>query len=106
MRDFKGYEIVQVSASIDENKLKKAVRSGKISFAADQLKGKKELLIHPLCAKLIKKAQAKSRGVVSMPIAASDILYDMEMHGAKSIWAWMDTMKTKKAYNWIWEEAS
>ena len=105
MRDFKGYELVRVSGSIDEDKLKKAVRSGKITFSADQLKGNKPLLIHPFCAKNIKKAQAKGRGIVSMPLAASDILYDMELHGSKSIWAWMDGMRTKKAYNWIWEES-
>lgn len=105
MRDFKGYELVKISASIKEDKLKKAVRSGKVTFSADELKGNKAVLIHPMCAKMIKRAQDKGKGVTSMMICAGDIVTDMEVHGDKSIWAWMDGFKTKKAYNWIWEES-
>lgn len=106
MRDFKGYEMVKLSGSIKEDKLKKAVRSGKVTFSADELKGNKEVLIHPMCAKMIKKAQDKGKGVTSMMICAGDILTDMEVNGAKSIWAWMDGFKTKKAYNWVWNHES
>ena len=104
MRDYLGYEIVKVSGAIKEDKLKKAVRFGKITLSADELKGSKPLLVHPMCAKLITKAQAKGRGVTSMMITGSDILNDMTLHGEKSIWSWMDEMKKKKAYNWIWIE--
>lgn len=102
MRDYLGYQIVKVSASISEDKLKKAVRSGKITFAAEDLKGSKPLLVHPMCAKLILKAQAKGKGLTSMMITGSDITNDMELHGAKSIWNFVNELKTKKAYNWIW----
>lgn len=104
MRDFRGYEIVKVSGGIKEDKLKKAVRSGKITLNAEELKGTKAMLLHPMCAKMVKKAQSKGKGVTSMMIAGSDILNDMEHHGDKSIWKWMNDMKTKKAYNWIWPE--
>lgn len=104
MRDFKGYEIVHISGNIKMDKLKKALRSGKITFAADDLKGKKAVLMHPMSAKLIKRAQAKGKGVTSMMISASDILLDLESHGAKSIWSWTDEFKTRKAYRWVWEE--
>ncbi len=104
MRDYLGYEIVKVSKNIKEDKLKKAVRSGKITLSSDELKGTHPLLVHPMCAKLIKKAQEKGRGVTSMMIAASDILYDLEFHGEKSLWSWVNEMTKKKAYNWIWEK--
>ncbi len=105
MRDFRGYEIVTVSGSIKEDKLKKAVRNGKITLNADELKGKTPLLLHPMCAKMVKKAQDKGKGVTSMMIAGSDIVNDMEHHGDKSIWSWMEGIKNKKAYNWVWPEA-
>jgi hypothetical protein len=104
MRDYKGYEIVQISGSINPDKLKKAVRAGKITFAAEDLKGKKSVLMHPMSAKLIKRAQKKSKGVTSMMITASDILTDLESHGSKSIWSWTEEFKTRKAYKWIWDE--
>lgn len=104
MRDYKGYEVVSLSPKISEDKLKKAVRSGKITLSADELKGNKSVLMHPMCAKLIKRAQAKGKGVTSMMICGADILYDIEFHEAKSLWNWLDGFKTKKAYNWIWEE--
>ena len=103
MRDYLGYEIVHVSGSIKEDKLKKAIRSGKITLSSDELKGTRPLLVHPMCAKLIKKAQEKNRGVTSMMIAASEVVHDMELHGSKSLWHWMEEMRKKKAYNWIWE---
>ena len=76
MRDFKGYEIVKIASDIKEDKFKKAIRTGKITLKADELKGNVALLVHPSQAILIKKAQAKGRGVTSMPIAASDVLLD------------------------------
>ena len=104
MRDHKGYEVVLVSGNIKDDKLKKAVRSGKITFAAEDLKGKKPMLVHPMCAKVLKRAQTKGKGVTSMPLAAADILLDLEMHGSKSIWSWTQEFKTRKAYKWIWED--
>lgn len=103
MRDYLGYQIVKVSASISEDKLRKSVRSGKITFSAEDLKGSKPLLVHPMCAKLILKAQSKNKGLTSMMIAGSDIINDMAFYGSKSIWNFMNEMKTKRAYNWIWD---
>ncbi len=105
MRDYLGYQIVKVSASISEDKLRKSVRSGKITFSAEDLKGSKPLLVHPMCAKLILKAQTKGKGLTSMMIAGSDITNDMAFHGSKSIWNFMNEMRTKRAYNWIWDVA-
>jgi len=105
MRDYLGYEIVKISKDIKEDKFKKAVRSGKITLSADELKGTKPFVIHPMCAKLILRAQAKGKGVTSMMIAASDILYDLNVNGDKSVRHWMDTMKNKKAYNWVWGDS-
>ena len=104
MRDYLGYEIVKVSGSIKEDKLKKAVRFAKITLSSDDLKGSKALLVHPMCAKMIKKAQDKGRGVTSMMLTGSDIVNDMKVHGDKSIWSFMNDMKKKSAYNWVWPE--
>lgn len=104
MRDYKGYEVVKLSNQISEDKLKKAVRSGKVTFSADELKGNKPVLMHPMCAKMIKRAQDKGKGVTSMMLSGADIVYDLEFHGDKSIWKWLDGFKTKKAYNWIWND--
>lgn len=105
MRDFKGYEVVKVSASIKEDKLKKAVRNGKITLNSEELKGAKALLLHPLCAKMVKKAQDKGRGVTSMMLSGDDIVRDMELHGDKSVWSFMESMRNKKAYNWVWNDS-
>ncbi len=105
MRDYLGYEIVKISKDIKEDKFKKAVRSGKITLSADELKGTKQFVVHPMCAKMIKRAQAKGKGVTSMLIAASDILYDLKVNKEKSVWFWVNDMKNKKAYNWIWEDS-
>lgn len=102
MRAYRGYEVVNLSDSIIEDKLKKAVRSGKITFNAEELKGTRQVLMHPMCAKLITRAQSKGKGVTSMMISGADILYDLEFHGDKSMWKWLDGFKTKKAYNWVW----
>lgn len=103
-RDYKGYELVKISNSIPEDKWKKAVRSGKITLKADDLKGTKPVLMHPSNAKLILKAQKKNKGVVSMPLAGSDFLYDIEMHKDKSVFAWLESQKNKKAYNWMYSQ--
>ncbi len=104
MRDYLGNELVKISKDIKEDKFKKAVRSGKITLSADELKGNQPFLVHPMCAKLIKKAQDKKKGVTSMMISASDILYDLKVNGDKSVWHWIYDMKKKKAYNWIWDD--
>jgi hypothetical protein len=106
MRDYKGYQLVKISASISEDKLKKAVRSGKITFSADDLKGTKSVLVHPTNGKLIMKAQAKGKGLSSMMLAGSDILYDIEFNGSKSIWHWLEDFKNRKAYSWVHAELS
>lgn len=104
MRDYKGYQIVSIAANIDEDKLKKAVRSGKITLKAEELKGSKKLLVHPANAKTILKAQAKNKGITSMMLIGSDILIDIELHGDKSIWKWLEEYKKKKAYNWMFDQ--
>lgn len=104
MRDYKGYEIVKISGRVSEDKLKKAVRSGKISLSADELKGSKPVLVHPANAKMIKRAQSKGKGITSLMLTASDVLADFEHHGSKSVWRWLEGFKTRKAYNWIFLE--
>ncbi len=103
-RDYKGYELVKISNTIPEDKWKKAVRSGKVTLKAEDLKGNKPVLMHPSNAKLIVKAQKKNKGVVSMPLAGSDLLYDMELHKEKSVFAWLEGQKNKKAYNWMYSQ--
>ena len=104
MRDFKGYETVKIASDIKQDKFKKAIRIGKITLKGDELKGNVALLVHPSQALLIKKAQAKGRGITSMPIAASDVLFDLEMNGAKSVWSWLDDYKKRKGYTWIYDD--
>lgn len=103
MRDFNGYTIVKVSASIDEKKLQKAVRNGKFTLKADELKGNKPLLVHPTNGALILRAQKKERGITSMMFSTDDIIRDLELHGAKSIWSWLEGYKKRKAYEWIFQ---
>ncbi len=104
MRDYEGYELVKISASIDQDRLKKAIRSGKITFKAEDLKGSKVVLMHPANAKMILRAQAKNKGLTSMMLASGDILADIKLHGSKSIWSWLEDFKHKKAYSWIYSE--
>ena len=103
MRDYHGYVVVKVGA-IDETKLKKAVRNGKITIKKDDLKGNKPWLIHPIAAALIEKAQKKGRGVTSMMLSADDIIRDIEYHDSKSMWSWLPAIKHRKGYDWVYPD--
>ncbi len=104
MRDYLGYELVKISKDVKEDKLRKAVRTGRMTLKAEDLKGTQPVLVHPMYAKAIKAKQAKGKGGLVMLISAPDVLLDMKFHKDKSIWKWMDDMKKKKAYNWVWAE--
>ena len=50
------YEIVKVK-QIPDAKLKKLAKTGRISFTAADLMGNLQMFLHPMNAKIIKKAQ-------------------------------------------------
>ena len=95
MRTFKGYEKVSVG-DIPQKKLEKAIKTGKLTLSASDLKGSRMMLVHPSNAKLIKQAQAKSKGLTGMPISGGEIMNDLEWHDSMggslhggSLWSWL-----------------
>ena len=59
MRTFRGYEKVSVG-DIPQKKLEKAIKTGKLTLSASDLKGDRVMLLHPANAKLVKAAKTKS----------------------------------------------
>jgi hypothetical protein len=104
MRDHRGYTIVRIGP-VEEKKLQAAIRKGKITWKADELKGNKPLLLHPIAAAMIEKAQKKGKGVTGMMLSGDDILEDLKFHGDKSIWGWLDGYKKRKQYSWVYGES-
>ena len=95
MRTYQGYEKVTIG-DIPQKKLEKAIKTGKLTLSASDLKGDRVMLVHPANAKLIKAAKAKSRGITGMGLTAPEILSDMEWHNSMggsmnggSVWSWL-----------------
>lgn len=96
MRTYKGYEKVSIGA-IPQSKLAKSIKTGKLSFTADELKGgTKTMLLHPSNAKLVKAAQKKMKGLSGMPITGGEIMSDIAWHDSigggfqgGSLWSWI-----------------
>ena len=95
MRIYQGYEKVSVG-DIPQKKLEKAIKTGKLTLSASDLKGDRVMLLHPANAKLIKAAKAKSKGISGMGLSAPEIMADMEWHDSMggsmnggSVWSWL-----------------
>lgn len=71
------YEIVKVKTP-SESKMKKLAKTGKIAFTADELQGNCcSMFMHPMNAKLIKKAQKARKGVNAITMTGGEISYNM-----------------------------
>lgn len=96
MRTYRGYEAVNVG-NIPESKLEKAIKTGKLSLSAHDLKGgNRVMLLHPSNAKALKMAQRKNKGITGMPLSGGEIMADMEYHDSMggsvmggSLWSWL-----------------
>lgn len=82
------YEIVKVK-QIPDAKLKKLAKTGRISFTAADLMGNLQMFLHPMNAKIIKKAQKDQKGINGLKMTGGEINYNM-IHGG-GIW---DVLKT------------
>ena len=67
-----------------EAKLRKLAKTGKISFTNAELMGDQLMFMHPMNAKLIRKAQKAKKGLNSMLMTGGEINYNM-MNGG-GIW--------------------
>ena len=95
MRTYRGYESVQVG-NIPQSKLEKAIKSGKLSLTASDLKGNRVMLLHPSNAKALKKAQKMNKGITGMSLSGGEIMTDMEYHDSMggsvmggSVWSFL-----------------
>ena len=95
MRTFKGYEKVSVG-DIPQKKLEKAIKTGKLTLSASDLKGNRVMLLHPTNAKLVKAAKSKNKGITGMGVSGPEIMTDMEWHDSMggsmnggSLWSWL-----------------
>lgn len=95
MRTYQGYEKVNIG-DIPQKKLEKAIKTGKLTLSASDLKGDRVMLLHPGNAKLIKAAKAKSKGISGMGLTAPEIMADMDWHDSMggsmsggSVWSWL-----------------
>jgi hypothetical protein len=95
MRTYQGYEQVTVG-DIPQKKLEKAIKTGKLSLAASDLKGSRKILLHPSNAKLVKESKRKNKGITGMGVTAPEILSDLDWHDSMggnlhggSLWSWL-----------------
>ena len=95
MRTFRGYEKVSVG-DIPQKKLEKAIKTGKLTLSADDLKGNRVMLMHPANAKLVKAAKSKGKGITGLGLSGPEIMSDMEWHDSMggsmnggSLWSWL-----------------
>jgi hypothetical protein len=101
MRTYRGYEKVSVG-DIPQKKLEKAIKTGKLTLSASDLKGNRVMLLHPANAKIVRAAKAKGKGVSGLQFAGPEITNDIEwhdsmggsMHGG-SLWSWLKTAAPK-----------
>lgn len=104
VRTYRGYEAVSIG-DIPKAKLLKASKTGKLSLTASELKGNRKMLMHPMNAMKIKKAQLTGSGVRSLGITQPEILTDLEWHSqggsglqGGSLW---DTIKSSAS--WLYD---
>lgn len=97
MNGYKGYTVVTLG-NIPVAKLRKAIKTGKLSLTADELKGDRRMLMHPSNAKRVKAAKMKGMGVQGLELSQPEILNDIEYHSSMgagmhggSLW---DTIKS------------
>jgi len=95
MRTYSGYEKVSVG-DIPQKKLEKAFKTGKLSLSADDLKGGRIMLLHPVNARKLKIAKSKNKGVTGMEITGGEIMADLKYHdmaggsmNGGSLWSWL-----------------
>lgn len=109
MRTYKGYEHVTVG-DIPHKKLLKAVKTGKLSLSASDLKGGRIMLMHPENAKKVKKAKKLDKGIAIM-ITSPEIMSDIEFHDksggslkGQGVWDWIkgaaNSVKNFVSDNW------
>ena len=77
------YDSVKIKGPT-EAKLRKLAKTGKISFTNDDLIGDQLMFLHPMNAKIIKRAQKAKKGVNAMSLTGGEINYNM-MNGG-GIW--------------------
>lgn len=91
-----GYKKVNVG-DIALSKLKKALKTGKLSLSKDDVMGDiKTMILHPLNAKLIEKAKKLKKGVTGLNISGGEIQADLQYHSESgagmtggSVWSWL-----------------
>lgn len=104
---YKGYEVVKIG-KISDAKKKKVIKGAAISFSSGELAGNDHsVLMHPMNAKMIKKAQSMGKGVSGVKFSRPEVLTDIEYHekggeglSGGSIW---DSIKNglSKAWNYV-----
>ena len=77
------YVSVKVKTPSDK-KLRKLAKTGKISFTNEELMGDQLMFLHPMNAKIIKKAQKNKKGVNALQLTGGEINHNI-MNGG-GIW--------------------
>lgn len=104
MNSLGGYVTVRVG-DISPAKLKKALEGSTVRLTNNDLSGDRVMVVHPMNAQKIKKAQAQKKGI-STNFTTGEVMADMEYHdqvgagmSGGSLWSWLK----RKAYPWIKE---
>lgn len=102
MNQFGGYVTVKVG-EIAPAKLRKALEGSTVRLSNAELTGDRVMIVHPLNAKSIKKAQKEKKGV-STQFSSGEIAKDLEYHDSMggalhggSVWGWLKN----KALPWV-----
>lgn len=99
---FSGYVQVKVG-NIPASKLEKSIKGQAIRLTNANLTGDRVMLVHPLNAKAIKKAQMSGKGLATT-FSTGEALADIDFHdraggsiSGGSLWSWLKN----KAWPWV-----
>lgn len=76
------YSVVKVGL-IPKAKLKKSLKTGKLSLTKDELKGNRHLVLHPMNASKVINAQKNDKGVQGLMLTKDEVKADLDYHASR-----------------------
>lgn len=76
------YNVVKVGL-IPKAKLKKSLKTGKLSLTKDELKGNRHLVLHPMNASKVINAQKNDKGVQGLMLTKDEVKADLDYHASR-----------------------
>lgn len=76
------YSVVKVGL-IPKAKLKRSLKTGKLSLTRDELKGNRHIVLHPMNASKVINAQKNDKGVQGLMLTKDEVKADIDYHASR-----------------------